>query len=183
MKKLIGLLAVSLMLGLSAWAQAHEHAAPAQHAAKPFVPAHGPARAPKAASHEAGHAAPAAAERKSFADKPGHPEAPHVHKDSTWVGHEGGAARFHVDHPYEHGRFTAGFGRGHVWHLGGGGRDLFWFGGFGFSVFPADYGYVDGWNWGGDDISIFEDPDDPGLYLAYNVRLGTYVHVTYMGPH
>jgi len=119
---------------------------------------------------------------RNYSDKPGHPNVPHV-DGKNWVGHDTGRddARYHIDHPWAHGRFTGGFGRGHIWRLGGGGPSRFWFNGWYWDVAAADIAFCDGWDWGTDEVVIYEDPDHPGFYLAYNVRLGTYVHVEYLG--
>jgi hypothetical protein len=122
--------------------------------------------------------------KPSYQDQQGHPQAPHVHaSNDKWVGHDSGKddTHYHLDHPWEHGHFGGEIGARHVYRLEGGDRDRFWFGGFFFSVAPFDFDDCADWNWGSDDIVIYDDPDHVGWYLAYNVRLGTYCHVQYLG--
>jgi hypothetical protein len=171
MKKLAGFLAVLAFCALPVFAQKHGGG---HGVGGGYIPSHGPTavRSP--------HPQP---EHPTFADKQGHPEAPHVHTNGKWIGHGTGRddVHYHLDHPWEHGHFSGGIGRDHVYRIEGGGPSRFWFGGFYFGVAPYDIGFCNGWLWDSDQIVIYDDPDHDGWYLAYNVRLGTYVHVQYMG--
>lgn len=165
MRIALTIFALALAVSLPAVAQRGEHGRP---------PAHGP-------QAWQGDAHPVEPQR-NFADHDGHPNAPHV-DGRVWVGHDTGRAdlRFRVDQPWQHGHFVGGFGPHHVYRLMGGGPGRFWFGGWYWSVAPADAVYCNGWMWDSDNVIIYADPDHEGYYLAYNARLGTYVHVLYLG--
>jgi len=165
--------ATLLVLALPAFAQ---HPAGGGH--QDFHPSAPPRSGPKPVTGTPHQVEP----KRDFSDKQGHPSAPHV-DGKTWVGHDTGKndPRYHMDHPWEHGHFSGGFGPSHVWHLAGGGPNRFWFNNWFWMVSPVDIGFCDGWLWDSDQIIIYDDPDHIGWYLAYNVRLGTYVHVEYLG--
>jgi hypothetical protein len=175
LKRTIGTLAVVVltMFALPSFAQrpaSHSAPAPRPEVGGGYIPSHGPREHTPLPSG-------------GQTDRPGHPAAPHVDANTgRWVGHTGGDDQnYRLDHPWEHGHFPAPVGPGHVWRLGGGGPGRFGFGGFYFNVAPYDVQYCDGWLWDSDDIIIYDDPDHPGWYLAYNVRLGVYVHVMFLG--
>ena len=191
MRRVIGILVAAGMAVVPVLAQERGRGGPPGNKASGagHVPTHGPAPArvqPQAAARPQEAPRPPQQDARGahgFVDKPGHTDAPHVHPNNQWVGHDSGRndPRYHLDRPFEHGRFTGGFGKGHVFRLAGGNRERFFFNGFYFSVAAADYDFCNDWLWDSDQIVIYEDPDHDGWYLAYNVRLGTYIHVDYMG--
>jgi hypothetical protein len=191
MKNIQLTLTALLVLAIPAFAQQHgQHqaipargpapvrTAPAQHMPQPSAP-----QQPRDSQQPRNTPQPSAPQQqRNFSDQPGHPNVPHV-DGKVWVGHDTGRddPNYHVDQPFAHGRFTGGFGRSHVWRIAGGGPSRFWFNGWYWDVAAADLAFCDGWLWDSDQIVIYPDPDHDGWYLAYNVRLGTYVHVEYLG--
>lgn len=111
-------------------------------------------------------------------------DTPHVNHD-RWYGHDAASdARFHLDRPFEHGRF-AQFGPSYRYKVERIDRDrrMFWLpGGFGFQIAAWDWPLFGDWCWDcGEDFVVYEDSTHPGWYLVYDVDTGQYVHATYMG--
>jgi hypothetical protein len=182
MKTMIGLLMLSLSCAVPAYAQ-HGGGGeqPAGHGAHGGggvigggrIPGHGPSPMRGKEGHSGGS--------RDHRDADGHPNAPHVHADGRWMGHDSGRGdqHYHLQHPWAHGHFTGGFGRQFL--LRGGNRDRFLLDGFYFGIAPWDYDYVGGWLWDRDPIAIYEDPDHPGWYLGFNARLGVFAHLNFLG--
>lgn len=111
-------------------------------------------------------------------------DRPHV-SDNHWYGHEApGDARFHVDRPYEHGRFTR-FGPTYRYKVVRFDRDAhrFWFAGGGFEIAAWDWPQAADWCWncGADDFVVYDDTDHVGWYMIYNIHTGVYVHAQFLG--
>ena len=110
-------------------------------------------------------------------------DMPHVNHDQ-WFGHEQpNDARFHMDHPFSHGRFTH-FGPTFRYPVVRIDANLhrFWFRNGSFEVASWDWPLCAEWCWDcGEDFVVYDDPDHPGWNLLYNVHTGVYVHVQNMG--
>lgn len=91
--------------------------------------------------------------------------------------------RYRLVRPFEHGRFRF-LGpryRYPVVRIEIGSRRVWLGGGFAFEIAAWDWPYAEPWCWQCDQFAIYVDPYHPGWYLLWDLRLGRYVHVRYMG--
>jgi hypothetical protein len=201
MKAKIGFLAALLVVALPVFAQRpdehppqQQHPPEQQHPSQqhnPVVEHAQPRREPNAPRANEGHIPPAPTRRAMQAapDVERRPSGhtsniPHVNNDH-WYGHDQpNDRRYHLDHPYEHGRFDR-FGPNYRYGVQrfDPQNHMFWLpSGAYFQIAPWDWTLASEWCWDcGDDFVIYDDPDHPGWYLLYNVDTGQYVHVTFMG--
>jgi hypothetical protein len=168
MKKAISVVTTLMFVtAMSLFAQRH-------HAGNGGHPPPAPERRDASAAPEAEHTADGRVDNSQ-----------HVNNDH-WYGHPAANdARFHLAHPYAHGRFRE-IGLGHTFSVSRFSRERhrFWFaGGFGFEVAAWDWPVAADWCWAtcGDEFVVYDDPDHPGWYLLYNMDTGAYVHVQYIG--
>jgi hypothetical protein len=116
--------------------------------------------------------------------EPGHPPAavPYV-RDGRWYGHAAvDDPRLRLAHPFAAGRFALP-GPAHVYTVARmdlGARRI-WLPGGRFEVADWDWGVTAPWCWTCDDFVVYLDPDHPGWYLLYDVRMGEYVHAEFLG--
>ncbi len=100
-----------LVVGLPALAQKfpEAHGRPAPPPSRGPAPYHG---TPKASPVQKSPGMNQPSQQRNYSDRPGHPDLPHVDQGNRWVGHDTGRddANYRVDRPFEHGRFTGGFG-------------------------------------------------------------------------
>jgi hypothetical protein len=91
--------------------------------------------------------------------------------------------RYRLARPFEHGRFRF-LGpryRYPVVRIEIGARRVWLGSGFSFEIAAWDWPYAQPWCWQCDQFAIYVDPYHPGWYLLWDLRLGRYVHVRYLG--
>lgn len=91
--------------------------------------------------------------------------------------------RYRLARPFEFGRFRF-LGpryRYPVVRIAIGSRRVWLGGGFSFEIAAWDWPYAEPWCWQCDQFAIYVDPYHPGWYLLWDLRLGRYVHVRYLG--